>query len=157
MTPNQRLSKHPLLVNHAEYCDRLPALEVALWWDLLPDDYNISIACGPINNLMVVDIDTNDQSILDRCPDSPLKRKGEKGEARFFQYNSEIKNQCIGKYPKAIDILSRTRQCTIPPSIHPNTLKHYFWMNQNNLENFKLSELPLLTHEHIRQMRAIYE
>lgn len=136
--PVQKGQKFPVIKEWQKYCDELPAEEDVDRWN--SGNYNIGIACGKASRVVVVDIDTDDKEILGRCPQSPVVRRGAKGEARFFKYNKDIESQSV----PLIDILSSGRQVVVPPSIHPTTREPYIWLTKDTLDNFDLDDLPEL-------------
>ena len=136
--PCYRNSKNPAIEGWSKYCHTLATEDEIDKWSL--GNYNIGLALGPASGVVVLDIDTDDKEILDMCPRSPVVRRGKKGEARFFKWTKDIPS--ISR-PK-IDILSIGRQVILPPSIHPETKKHYVWLTVDTLENFDACDLPEL-------------
>ena len=73
----------------------------------------------------VVDIDTDDFNVLQSCPTAPIRRRGKKGEARFYRYNPDIRNRAFvgrdkfNKKDSGVDILCEAKYIIVPPSIHP--------------------------------------
>lgn len=130
--------KNPIIDGWSKYCEELPTQELIDKWDKMK--VNIGVACGPASGILVLDIDTDDKEILDLCPPSPVRRRGKKGECRFFKYNPNIPSTSIPQ----IDILSLGRQVLIPPSVHPDTKKPYVWITPDTLENFSVKDLPEL-------------
>lgn len=132
--------KNPIATGWTKYCYEKPSQEQAEEWDSKKEQYNIGIACGPASNIICVDIDTDDPAFMALCPPSPVRRRGKKGEARFFKYNPNIKSQ---SFPN-LDILSDGRQVLVPPSVHPETKQPYVWLTQDTLENMSADDLPEL-------------
>lgn len=130
--------KNPIIDGWSKYCEELPTQDLIDKWDKMK--VNIGVACGPASGILVLDIDTDDKEILDLCPPSPVRRRGKKGECRFFKYNPNIPSTSIPQ----IDILSIGRQVLIPPSVHPDTKKPYVWITPDTLENFSVKDLPEL-------------
>jgi hypothetical protein len=134
--------KNPIIKEWEKYCRELPTEEQVDNWDT--QKLNIGVACGPASNLIVIDIDTDDADILNLLPPSPVRRRGKKGEARFFRVPSSVsssRNIESRSFP-FIDILADGRQALIPPSIHPDTKKPYVWLTPDTLENTKAEDLP---------------
>ncbi len=138
--------KNPAISEWSKFCQRLPTQDEIDLWE--KGDYNYGIACGPASNIIVLDIDTDDKEILNKCPRSPVVRRGSKGEARFFKYNPNIRSQSIPQ----IDILADGRQSLIPPSIHPVTKRPYVWLTPDTLENFDVKDLPDLDMAFIKEI-----
>lgn len=108
----------------------------------LADDYpdaNIGMLLGKCQNIIALDIDREDA--LDLCPPSPVRKKGKKGETRFFRYNGE-KN--VKRHDLGIELLSDGSQTVMPPSIHPDTGKPYRWITPDILPEFDVKDLPIL-------------
>ncbi len=107
---------------------------------LLPGQTGIGLCLGPASGIVAVDIDTDNKTILDMVPDSPVKKRGQKGETRFFQYDKSIRSQKPGM---GIEILAQGNQTVLPPSIHPITREPYYWIGTSLLD-FDLDHLPSL-------------
>ncbi len=124
--------------------DGIPESQIELFERKYPLDkgYGIAIVCGPKSNICVVDIDTDDKEVIAACPQSPVSRRGKKGEARFFKYNPEIRNQTFARkiikdgkkvIDANVDILVEKKYIIIPPSIHVDTGKPYRWLTPFDL------------------------
>jgi hypothetical protein len=139
--------KKPISASWQQWCVALPTDEIIDDWQAIYDislktnRYNIGIACGPASGIVALDIDVNDEAILDLCPPSPVRRKGKKGEVRFFKYHESLQKS----FPiKGVgDFLSTGRQVLIPPSTHPDGME-YIWLTPDTLENFSKHDLPSL-------------
>jgi hypothetical protein len=127
--------KNPAIAAWQEFCERLPTPDQAALWDR--GNYNIGLACGPASGVVALDIDSDDKSILNACPQSPVVRRGAKGEVRFFKWRPDITSQSIPQ----IDILSAGRQVVLPPSIHPSGTQ-YTWISPDTLETIDKDDLP---------------
>ncbi len=138
--PIAKMGKYPMIQNWQVYSERLPTNEEAEKWDEQFTGFNIGIVCGKASGIVVLDIDTDNQQILDLCPRSPVVRRGAKGEARFFKYSDNIPSRSI----PMIDIISTGRQIVIPPSIHPVTKKPYTWTTIYKLDGYDKDDLPEL-------------
>ena len=136
--PIKKEGKNPAILDWSKYCLEKPTIKEVEKWDEVYKNYNVGITCGKASNIIVIDIDTDDQTILDLCQKSPIVRRGKKGEARFFKYTDKIKTQAF----PGLDILSNGRQIIIPPSIHPETKKPYVWLSPDTIETITPDELP---------------
>jgi hypothetical protein len=128
-------SKKPVFDDWSDFCKRLPTEEeIDLWIERYPRG-NIGLCLGPSSGIIAVDIDLD--SAMDLVPPSPMVKKGQDGETRFFRYNGELpfKRHDIG-----IELLSVGNQTVMPPSIHDETLKPYFWVRKD----CSFDELPYL-------------
>lgn len=99
--------------------------------------HGIGVLCGKASGVIALDID--DDSILDKLPKSPVAKRGAKGETRFFRYNGEQSINFNGG-----ELLSDGRQTVIPPTIHPDLKKPYFWTTEDTLLDFDPENLPTL-------------
>jgi len=149
-------SKKPAIKGWNEWADNgIPRSEVEKFEEKFPiaKGYGIGIVCGRASNLVVLDIDTNDPTILQSCPASPVRRRGKTGEARFFQFNPELCNRSFTAKNKdgvkvgGIDILVDRKYIIVPPSIHPDTGKPFFWLSSEDLFDLSAGELPHFTAE----------
>ena len=122
------------------YCDRLPsAIEVEIWkgWP----DAGVCVAID--HELKVIDIDTDDAeimaAILRTLPDSPVKKRGNKGFSAFYRGSQAIVNTPLsiagadGKAIRVVDLLAHGRQTVLPPTIHPTTGRPYEWLTADTL------------------------
>ena len=124
----------------------------------------VGLVCGQVSGVIGLDIDSESPDILNLCPPSPVRKRGSKGETRFYRYNSAI--QCINRKRKnigpnqaeeqyeGIEVLSDGRQTIIPPSINRKTNKPYLWVTHDTLLDFKPEDLPELTQNEIAKVAA---
>lgn len=129
--------KRPLLSGWEQFSDRLPTELEARQWDC--GNYGFGLVLGPASNLTALDIDSDDPTILNACKQSPVRKRGKKGETRFFKFCSEIHSM---KIAGCIDVLAKGRQTVLPPSIHPDTGSPYYWLTNETLENYNVLNLP---------------
>lgn len=118
----------------------------------LEKGFGIGILCGRASNIVVLDIDTDNYEIMHACPPSPVRRRGKKGEARFFQYNPDLRNGSFTRKDKkgnreGVDLLVESKYIILPPSVHPETMKPYYWLTPDDLLDYGASDLPILTPE----------
>lgn len=132
---------------------------------------NIGIVCGTQvgkdRHVVVLDFDATDadalQALLAVAPASPMVKRGQKGESRFYlapktrktcSYDdtSELDAEGQPVRKRLLDVLTGfdTRQTVVPPSIHPDTRQPYSWTRGP----VPAAELPVLTDE---DMEAIEE
>jgi hypothetical protein len=104
--------------------------------------------------LIAIDIDVEDASLI-RCVERaigtsvPVKR-GKKGYTYFVRMDREVKTHKIylkrnGKKTAAIDVLARGAQTVVPPSVHPDTKKPYYWVAGVPITDIAVNELPVFT------------
>jgi len=132
---------------------------------------NIGIVCGTQVgkdlHVVVLDFDATDpdalQALLAVAPASPMVKRGQKGESRFYlapktrktcSYDdtTEIDDEGKPVRKRLLDVLTGfdTRQTVVPPSIHPDTRQPYSWTRGP----VPAADLPVLTDE---DMEAIEE
>lgn len=117
--------------------------------------YGIGLVCGEESGIVALDIDSESKDILSICPDSPVKKRGSKGETRFFKWNKEISSTFahrdnIGpnrdkEDREGVDILAAGRQTIMPPSINRKTNQPYVWLTEHILPGYAANDLPELT------------
>lgn len=135
--------KRPELKNWSIFSDRLPTENELIAWSKVYPNSNIGLVLGKASGLVAVDIDTEDEKILEKInrvlPETPLIKKGKKGETRFYKFNNEIPF----KIHPIIELLSTGNQTVLPPSIHPETNEPYVWID-SSLEYSNPDKLPTL-------------
>lgn len=145
--------KRPAIPGWQEFCERLPTEVEALLWD--SSNYvSYGVTLGPANNLLAIDIDSDDVKVLNAVKPSPVRKRGRKGETRFFKFNPEITSH---KVAGCIDILSTGRQTVLPPSIHPDTKEPYVWITTDTIENFSVNDLPEFSTDDLEAIRSTLE
>jgi hypothetical protein len=130
--------KNPTINEWQKFCESPATQEQIEKWDQLKQT-NIGITCGKASGIIVLDIDTDDKDFANKLPPSPVRRRGQKGEARFFRYSTTIKS---ARFP-FLDVLSDGRQILVPDSIHPAGMP-YQWLTPDTLLNMRPEELPEL-------------
>lgn len=147
-------SKRPAIEKWSEFGVQAADDETFKRW-MRWKDMGVGIALGVASNLVGVDydydIDGLHAKIKAMLPHSPVAKKGEKGETRFYQYNGQQSKSFSKGGERVLDILSVGRQTVLPPTIHPDIQKPYHWLTKDTLENVPASELP-----HI-QLQTIYD
>lgn len=144
LIPVKRGNKNPIINGWQQYCKTKPTVEQLTYWENHHRGCNYGLPLGPANGLVALDIDTDNPITLKMCPQSPLVKRGAKGETRFFRYHSKVRTTKLFQKSKGVEILSDGTQTIIPPSVHPDTKKPYFWLSKDTLENFDINDLPIL-------------
>ena len=145
--PDRYMGKAPAIKGWSDFCERHPSKDEINHWSENLTSSNIAVCCGPASNIIALDIDCVDEKILEVImpvmPDSPVIKRGAKGETRFFRYNGE--NTFIKKIQDQVvfEILSVGKKTTLPPSVHPNGYQ-YEWLTAKTLLDFSAEELPIL-------------
>jgi hypothetical protein len=124
----------------------------------------VGLVCGEASGIIALDIDSESHDILSLCPPSPVRKRGSKGETRFYRYTRGI--HCINRKRKnigpnkdkeefeGIEVLSDGRQTVMPPSINRKTNKPYVWVTPDTLFDLKTCDLPELTQNDIAKVAA---
>lgn len=143
--------KAPVEAEWSKFCERLPTEEECERWDRLYTRYGL--ACGPASGVLAVDIDSDDVKVLSAVPLSPVRKRGKKGETRFFRFDPEVLST---KVAGCIDILANGRQTLLPPTTHPEGMP-YVWLTPDTLEDFPIKDLPLFTVDDLNDLRRTLE
>lgn len=118
-------------------------------WEKKYSNLGIGLLLGSKIGIVAIDIDKDDA--LTFVPDSPVKKKGLKGETRFFKYNGELSR----KFHKiGVEILSDGNQTVCPPSAHPNG-GFYKWTGTHALYDIDQDELPILDKDFTSELEAL--
>lgn len=154
------IGKRPFFKGWQGYCENMPTENEISEWESKFYNYNIGLPCGPAAGIIAIDIDTDDpklRTLIDSIlPPSPVRKKGKKGETRFFKYNGQ-KNRKVSLHPKSpplVELLSKGNQTVLPASIHPETGKPYQWLTPETLENYKSKDLPDLPLDIIDKLQS---
>lgn len=152
--------KRPFFLGWEKYCRRLPTdAEVTVWEDTYHNK-NIGLACGEASQVVAIDIDTDDlikMNIIDKIlPPCPVRKKGKKGETRFYRYSGESnwKLTIEGEDRPVVELLSTGNQTVLPPSIHPETKKPYTWTTPLTLRDTKVEDLSPLPKDLQEKLKA---
>lgn len=136
--------------------DRAPTdFERKLWAERWPGA-NVGVVLGArIGDAQVValDIDAVDYDAYDAiaraAPDSPMVKRGQKGETRFYRASPSLRTRQWRDGEKRIlaDLLTgqETRQTVVPPSVHPETHQPYVWL----AGPVSPADLPFLTDDDV--------
>ena len=145
--PGKYGSKMPAIKSWTEYCYKYPTTDEVVSWVRNFSETNLDLALGEASGIIALDIDCVDQRILDvimpMMPESPVVKKGAKGETRFFKYTGEHTDSLKFNGEMVVEILSNNKKTTLPPSRHPNGL-NYVWTSELKLTDIDKSKLPLL-------------
>jgi hypothetical protein len=145
--PGKYGSKMPAIKNWTEYCFRYPTVDEVMSWMRNFSETNLDLALGEASGVVALDLDCVDERILEvimpMLPESPVVKKGSKGETRFFKYTGEVTESLKFNGEMVIEILSTNKKTTLPPSRHPNGL-NYTWTSDKSLVDIDVETLPLL-------------
>lgn len=139
--------KQPAITNWTKYAKTyLSADDITQWSNA---QHNIGICTGQLSGVIGLDLDADYDNthakLLSIVPDSPVKKRGNKGFTAFYKYNGEHSRTLSVKGHQIGDLLSEGRQCVIPPSLHPNG-QQYEWHGPSLLDIPKFA-LPVITED----------
>lgn len=145
--PGKYASKMPAIKGWSDYCYRMPTIDEVVSWTRNFSQTNLDVALGEASGIIALDIDSTDQRILDVImpilPESPVVKRGSKGETRFFRFSGECTDSLKFNGDMVVEILSNNKKTTLPPSRHPNGL-NYVWVSDETLLTIDKSTLPIL-------------
>lgn len=143
-----------------EYCDRSPTDEEVEQWSKWP---GAGVCVVLDHHVKVVDIDTDDEDMREALaaiiPDSPVKKRGQKGYSAFFRGSPNIISRAFsisvfGRQERIVDLLAYGKQTVCPPTIHPDTDEPYQWLDEP-LEHYSIEQLPLLDDDIAEKIEAV--
>ena len=144
--PDGYMKKRPLIKGWADYCVAMPPEELVREWGHSYTQSNIAVCLGEASGIVALDLDCIDPEILEvlepLLPPSPCEKVGSKGYTRFFRYRGESTTVIKINGDVVLELLSKGKKTTIPPSVHPNG-NEYRWAGKSLLEVDK-EDLPIL-------------
>lgn len=172
--PIKENDKRPPMSKWQRFCSAPPTAAEASGWASRYDRHGIGLALGVVlfEDMQIVAIDVDDDTQVDMVRAAmgrtPCGKIGAKGITFFALAEvslkpSKIKPYVIGdsgrrkrsQFP-AVEILGLGNQTVIPPTLHPQTRKPYYWVGTPLLE-VEFRDLPILTTEIISEIRAVVE
>jgi hypothetical protein len=145
--PDKYQSKAPCIKAWTDFCFKLPNTEEVASWNRNFKETGIALCTGKASGIIALDIDETRQEILDlimpQLPESPVVKKGAKGETRFFKYMGEVTDTLKYNGEVVFEILSDKKKTTLPPSVHPNGYQ-YTWVTDKTLLDIDAADLPVL-------------
>lgn len=155
--PLRQRNKMPDLTGWSAFASRMPsASEMDHWLASFPNG-NIGLPLGPQSGVCVVDIDTEDETLVEtilKClPKSPWERVGKKGMALAYKFENQRNFKLRGEGGGMIlEFLGLGNQVVLPPSIHPDTGLPY--TSNTNLWEV-LEDLPELGEDIEDRLRSL--
>ena len=142
------------LMDWSRFCNERPSEALLEAWAEMPGA-NIGACMGAASNMIAVDIDTNDKTLINKfkkeLPATPFVKIGRRGVNLLYRFNPKIPTRSFaldGERTKVIEFLSTGKQIVLPPSIHPDSGIPYRWENPEfSLEFHSTDALPELTEE----------
>ncbi len=113
----------------------------------------LGILTGKVNNLIAIDIDTDDPQFLKEfdCY-SPISKKGKKGITYFFQYTEGMESKNFSPF---VDFLCDGKQTVLPPSKHPEAGYIYFWTEKETLLSMDKNNIPAMSLKDFEKLISI--
>src|SRR5215216_5169575 len=120
------------------------------WWGERYSDSNIAILTGPDNGLLALDIDVRSDGFSSlqqltamhgELPPTVNQRTGGGGKHFLFKYPSKDIRTRTAIAP-GIDVKASGGYIVAPPSTHPETKKHYQWVDGASLFDCDLADCP---------------
>lgn len=142
------------------YCDRLPSeIETGIWsrWP----DAGVCVALGAASGgLVAIDVDTDNlaiqRAIESAIPPSPVQKAGRKGYTAFYRASPNVLSRAFNvNGDRALDLLAHGKQTILPPTLHPETGKPYYWLTEDTLESLSPDRLPLLPDDVADKLGAV--
>lgn len=140
--PLSKRTKKPFLQDWSKYCESMPAEETIESWEHDFLGWNIGLCLGPASGVIALDIDTENEQTMALAPASPVRKRGKKGETRFFRYSETTVSRKF--HNLGVEILANGNQTVLPPSIHPETGLPYQWITPDTLLDIRAEDLPEL-------------
>ena len=155
--PNSKAVKIP---NWQQHCDtRQPPWHIQTWLDIY-ENHNVGIALGNASQLIALDFDDDidglHEEVQKLLQGSLVKKKGRKGFTAFYRYNGERTKRWRKDGKTVVELLSKGTQTVVPPSMHPDTKKPYFWLTEDTLLDIKADELTKLPVDFIEQVDRLF-
>lgn len=121
--------------------------------------YGVATVLGKPSGIVAVDLDDDvdglHSKIIKIAGDTPVIKKGEKGQTRFYRYNGERKKQFNKEGKCVMDLLGDGSYTVLPPSIHPNTRKPYVYIGSRTLQEINQTDLPFLPTDFQEQVERL--
>jgi len=143
-----------------QFCDtRQMEWQVQSWLGTY-ENHNIGIPLGSASQTIALDFDDDVDGLHGKVQEllqgSLVRKKGRKGFTAFYRYNGEITKRWRKGGKTVVELLSTGTQTVVPPSIHPDTKKPYFWTTEDTLLDFKPEDLGHLPHDFIEKVDRIF-
>lgn len=142
--------------NFGHYANRLPNSNELKFFEANFATRNIALMMGRVNNLMCIDIDTNDQEVIDfvigTCGETVAKF-GSKGMTYIYRTEDTFENKMFVSETKGcmLEFLCNGRFTVIPPSKHPNG-NNYVWKSANLLDSW--DDLPVIAESQLDDVES---
>lgn len=147
--------KKVIVESFGQYSFRVPKLNEINYFKGRYKNKNIGFMLGPVNNMMVIDVDTDLKGVLDvvekEAPATPVAKFGKKGISKFYRMTRKTNNMFVNKkHGCMLEFLCSSKYTIIPPSIHPDTLSPYEWVGGSILDN--IEDIPEIKLSHLQKI-----
>lgn len=144
------------------YRDRSPGEREVETWERAAAGGICLIMGRASKGVVAVDIDTDEgvAPVTAALPETPVKKRGQKGETLFFQNPHGVVSKAFtlihpdGRRQRLVDMLSEGRQTVLPPTIHPDTGRPYIWTGDRELADVDPTDLPALPADALDRIAA---
>lgn len=148
--------KHPAVgvTEHTRWAEEKQPESLIDFYENLPST-GWAMVTGRVSGVIGIDIDSVSRDMHDICPPSPYRKVGARGETRFFRWSPEfadlgtkvkVKRPNTGDpetgKEEALELLCNGHYTVMPPSLHPNTGKEYYWLGSELVDS---EDAPPLT------------
>jgi hypothetical protein len=107
----------------------------------------VGVALGRTSGIVALDWDYDGgvKEVLEAItPGSLVKKVGSKGYTAFYKYSGEVTKRWNVGGERVLELLSDGTQTVLPPSIHPDTGKPYYWSTNHDLTSIDWDDLAPL-------------
>lgn len=158
--PIEPYSKAVKISGWQSYCDVKQAPDLIENWCSYYANHNIGIPLGSASGIIGLDFDYDPGNLHEKVEKllqgSLVKKCGQKGYTAFYRYNGESTKRWRKDGQTCVELLSTGTQTVVPPSIHPDTKKPYYWLTIDTLLDFKPEELTYLPKNFIEKVDEIF-
>ena len=132
------IGKRPVEKNWQRWCtDRQPPDHLDRWASSTMS-YNVGLPLGQAG-FVAIDIDTDESEhvgrIVGSLPSITIAKRGRRGFTALFRDPTGAVTSC--RWPAIVEVLARGTQTVIPPSIHPETHRPFFWLDLKSLASLQ--------------------
>lgn len=148
--PLKPKTKQPFMDNWSSYCESLVDEDTFEEWCEKYGKCNLGICCGVASGIIAIDIDI--RSERNKWIISPVAKVGNSERITyFFRYNGESSQNFRYDGKTEVELLSNGRQTVLPPSIHPELKREFFWDTYDTLYDVSPKDLPYFDIEKLKK------
>ena len=158
--PIEPYSKAVKILNWQLHCDVKQLPDLIDSWCYHYANHNIGIPLGSSSGIIGLDFDYDPGGLHEKVErllqGSLVKKCGQKGYTAFYRYNGEHTKRWRKDGQTCVELLSIGTQTVVPPSIHPDTKKPYYWITEDTLFDMRADELTYLPENFIEKVDEIF-